>query len=173
VDLFVANYIDLDLATAPTPSPACADSRVPVACGPPGLKGGVNLLYHNWATAGSGTSPSDPASRTRTAATLGDHARLRWTDLAVATIRTRARFTATVTAKTFEDVGVKATCAYARTASRGRHGRGRWRLRPQWDDGHPEDELRRGYLDACANLGGYLEDRTFDGGLGLNTRWLG
>ena len=48
LDLFVANYIDLDLATAPTPdSGLCRYKGVPVACGPPGLTGGKNLLYWN------------------------------------------------------------------------------------------------------------------------------
>ncbi|MDR3411359.1 MAG: VCBS repeat-containing protein, partial [Formivibrio sp.] len=48
LDLFVANYIDLDLATAPLPeSGPCNYKGMLVACGPPGLKGGKNILYHN------------------------------------------------------------------------------------------------------------------------------
>ncbi len=48
LDLFVANYIDLDLATAPVPeSGPCLYKSVMVACGPPGLQGGKNILYHN------------------------------------------------------------------------------------------------------------------------------
>src|SRR5262249_38889561 len=48
LDIFVANYIDLDLATAPTPdSGLCRYKGVKVACGPPGLSGGKNVLYHN------------------------------------------------------------------------------------------------------------------------------
>ena len=48
LDLFVANYIELDLATAPVPeSGPCLYKGVMVACGPPGLNGGKNLLYHN------------------------------------------------------------------------------------------------------------------------------
>src|SRR5947207_2226087 len=48
LDLFVANYIDLDLATAPVPeSGPCLYKAVMVACGPPGLTGGKNILYHN------------------------------------------------------------------------------------------------------------------------------
>src|SRR5207244_9379462 len=38
LDLFVANYIDLDLKTAPTPqSGLCRYKGIQVACGPPGL----------------------------------------------------------------------------------------------------------------------------------------
>ena len=45
LDLFVANYIDLDLATAPVPeSGPCLYKGVMVACGPPGLNGGKNIL---------------------------------------------------------------------------------------------------------------------------------
>ncbi len=48
LDLFVANYIDLDLKTAPVPeSRPCLYKGVMVACGPPGLNGGKNILYHN------------------------------------------------------------------------------------------------------------------------------
>src|SRR6266571_1697772 len=46
LDLFVANYIDLDLKTAPVPeSGPCLYKGVMVACGPPGLVGGKNILY--------------------------------------------------------------------------------------------------------------------------------
>ena len=49
LDLFVANYLDLDLATAPKPgaSPECNWKGVPVNCGPRGLKPGRLHLYHN------------------------------------------------------------------------------------------------------------------------------
>ncbi len=48
LDLFVASYIDLDLKTAPLPETGpCLYKGVMVACGPPGLTGGVNTLYHN------------------------------------------------------------------------------------------------------------------------------
>ena len=48
LDLFVANYIDFDLATAPVPeSGLCRYKGLPVACGPPGLPGGKNALYRN------------------------------------------------------------------------------------------------------------------------------
>ena len=39
LDLFVANYIDLDLKTAPVPeSGPCTYKGIMVACGPPGLE---------------------------------------------------------------------------------------------------------------------------------------
>ena len=49
LDLFVATYLDLDLATAPKPgsTPDCNWKGVPVNCGPRGLKAGRLHLYHN------------------------------------------------------------------------------------------------------------------------------
>ena len=46
LDLFVASYIDLDLKTAPLPETGpCLYKGLTVACGPPGLTGGINMLY--------------------------------------------------------------------------------------------------------------------------------
>src|SRR5215471_554429 len=48
LDLFVASYIDLDLRTAPLPETGpCLYKGLTVACGPPGLPGGSNMLFHN------------------------------------------------------------------------------------------------------------------------------
>ncbi len=49
LDLVVANYVDFDLATAPAPGerPTCIWKGVPVMCGPRGLAGSKNILYHN------------------------------------------------------------------------------------------------------------------------------
>jgi hypothetical protein len=48
LDLFVANYIDFDPKTAPLPeSGPCTYKGILVACGPPGLRGGKNILFHN------------------------------------------------------------------------------------------------------------------------------
>ncbi len=49
LDLVVANYVDFDLATAPAPGdrPTCVWKGVPVMCGPRGLAGAKNILYHN------------------------------------------------------------------------------------------------------------------------------
>ncbi|MGA8408290.1 MAG: CRTAC1 family protein [Candidatus Acidiferrales bacterium] len=50
LDLFVANYADIDVATAPKPSlemPNCNYEGVPVNCGPSGLPLPSHLLYRN------------------------------------------------------------------------------------------------------------------------------
>lgn len=49
LDLFVANYVVFDPAEAPPPggTPYCRYYGLDVACGPQGLGGGTNILYHN------------------------------------------------------------------------------------------------------------------------------
>jgi hypothetical protein len=49
LDLFVANYVNFDLARAPRPGQAmyCNYNDVPVPCGPQGFGGGTNVLYRN------------------------------------------------------------------------------------------------------------------------------
>ncbi len=49
LDLFVANYVDLDLEKTPKPgeSPNCVWKGLPVMCGPRGLPLAHNVLYHN------------------------------------------------------------------------------------------------------------------------------
>jgi hypothetical protein len=49
LDIFVANYVDLDLANVPKPgsSKACEWKGLAVWCGPHGLPAGHNALYHN------------------------------------------------------------------------------------------------------------------------------
>jgi hypothetical protein len=49
LDLYVANYVDLDLAHLPEfgKGPFCQYRGIPVSCGPRGLQGGRDRLYHN------------------------------------------------------------------------------------------------------------------------------
>ncbi len=48
LDLFVSNYINLDLKTAPLPGTGvCNYQGLPVNCGPQGLPRATNLLFHN------------------------------------------------------------------------------------------------------------------------------
>jgi hypothetical protein len=50
LDLFVSNYVEIDLATAPRPSldvPNCNYEGVPTSCGPVGLPAPPHFLYRN------------------------------------------------------------------------------------------------------------------------------
>lgn len=181
LDLFIANYIDLDLATAPTPeSGLCRYKGIAVACGPPGLPGGKNALYRNLGK-GAFADVSDASGVSRTGSTYGlgvvtfDFDNDGWTDVYVANDSNPSALYRNRRDGTFEDIGVRAGCAYSQ-------------------DGKPQagmgvgigDFDRNGTLDIVktnfagdtsslyANTGaGLCEDRTFDAGLGLNTRWLG
>jgi len=49
LDLFIANYVDFDLANTPKPGQGefCVWKEIPVMCGPRGLPLAYNVLYHN------------------------------------------------------------------------------------------------------------------------------
>src|SRR6202035_1328567 len=49
LDLMVANYVDFDVSTTPAPGErsTCIWKGAPVMCGPQGLPGAKNILYHN------------------------------------------------------------------------------------------------------------------------------
>ncbi len=49
LDLFVCNYVDFDIEHVPLPGQKgnCQWKALPIACGPLGLPGGMNILYHN------------------------------------------------------------------------------------------------------------------------------
>lgn len=49
LDIAVANYVSFDFQTVPLPggTPVCQFKELPVVCGPRGLAGGKNILYHN------------------------------------------------------------------------------------------------------------------------------
>src|ERR1051326_1067153 len=72
VDLMVANYVDFDLANAPAPGDraSCIWKGVPVMCGPQGLPGAKNILYHN---RGDGTF-EDVSAKTHVDQTTGHYA---------------------------------------------------------------------------------------------------
>jgi enediyne biosynthesis protein E4 len=181
LDLFVANYIDLDLKTAPLPeSGPCTYKGIMVACGPPGLAPGKNLLYHN---NGDGTF-TDVSEKSGMWNTIGNYALSvavsdldddGWPDIYVANDSTAATLYQNQKDGIFKDVAIEVGAA----------------LSP---DGKPQagmgvsigDYDRDGKLDIVktnfagdtdslyANLGdGSFQDRTYSAGLGINTRFLG
>jgi hypothetical protein len=66
LDLFVSNYLAFNLKTAPDPgtNPYCIYRSLAVNCGPRGLQGETNLLYHNNGD-GTFTDVSEKAKITR------------------------------------------------------------------------------------------------------------
>ncbi len=181
LDLFVANYIDFDIKTAPVPEAAgCAYKGIQVACGPPGLNGGKNCLYRNNGD-GTFTDVSEKAGMTNTigtyalSVTVADLDNDGWPDIYVANDSTAATFYRNQKDGTFKDEAIESGIAYS-------------------PDGKPQagmgvsvgDYNRDGLLDIVKtnfagdtdslyqNLGdGNFEDHTYLSGLGVNTRFLG
>ena len=181
LDLFVANYIDFDLKTAPLPEAAgCAYKGMQVACGPPGLDGGKNILYHNNGD-GTFTDVSKKAGIEDTIGTYGlsvvvaDLDNDGWPDIYVANDSTAATFYQNQKDGTFKDLAIEAGIAYSPDG------------KPQAGMGVAVGDFNRdGLLDIVKtnfagdtdslylNLGdGTFEDHTYLSGLGLNTRYLG
>ena len=181
LDLFVASYIDLDLKTAPLPENGpCLYKGLTVACGPPGLQGGVNMLFQN---NGNGTfsDVSEKAGIRKTDGTYGlgvvvaDFDNDGFSDIYVANDSAPATLYRNNKNGTFTDIALEAGCAYS-------------------VDGKPQagmgvsagDYDRDGWFDIIkTNFAGdtstlyhnvgkaTFDDVTFPAGLGLNTRWLG
>jgi enediyne biosynthesis protein E4 len=95
LDLFIANYVTFDFATAPKPgqNPYCWYRSLPVACGPRGLSFDTNQLYRN---RGNGTFEdvsqqsgiSKPRQNYSLGVLIGDFNNDGWPDIYVACDRT-------------------------------------------------------------------------------------
>ncbi|MGH9370368.1 MAG: FG-GAP repeat domain-containing protein, partial [Vicinamibacterales bacterium] len=119
LDLFAANYIDLDLENTPVPeSGLCRYKGVPVACGPPGLTGGRNVLYHNQGD-GKFDDVSERSGIIRASGTYGlgvstlDFDDDGWVDLYVANDSNPSALYRNNRDGTFTDIAVSAGCAYS------------------------------------------------------------
>jgi hypothetical protein len=181
LDLFAANYIDFDLANAPVPeSGLCRYKGLPVACGPPGLRGGKNVLYHN---KGNGTF-EDVSARAGIIAAAGtyglgvstfDFEGDGWTDIYVANDSNPSTLYRNNHDGTFTDVAVGAGCAYSQD---GKPQAGMGVAIGDYDRNGTMDIFKTNFAGDTSTLyansgAGFCDDRTFQSGLGRNTRWLG
>jgi len=181
LDLFVANYVDFDLKTAPLPEEGpCTYKGIVVACGPPGLAGGRNILYHNGGN-GTFTDVSQKSGMWNAVGTYGlsvaasDLDNDGWPDIYVANDSAPATLYLNQKDGTFKDVAIENGAALSAEA------------KPQAGMGVSIGDYNRdGNLDVVktnfagdtdslyTNLGdGVFEDRTYPSGLGVNTRLLG
>ena len=181
LDLLAANYIDLDLARAPTPdSGLCRYKGVKVACGPPGLTGGKNVLFHN---RGDGTfeDVSDKSGITKASGTYGlgvstlDFDDDGWVDAYVANDSNPGALYRNNHDGTFTDVAVTSGCAYSQD---GKPQAGMGVAIGDYDHNGTMDIFKTNFAGDTstlyANSGqGFCDDRTFAAGIGVNTRWLG
>jgi enediyne biosynthesis protein E4 len=181
LDLFVANYIDLDLATAPVPeSGPCTYKGIMVACGPPGLKGGKNILYHNNGD-GTFTDVSQVAGILSANGTYGlgvltaDFDNDGWPDIYVANDSTASALYKNLKNGKFTDVAMEAGCALS---ADGKPQAGMGVSAIDYDLDGNLDILKTNFAGDTPSLyrnigGGNFEDATFPAGLGKHTQYLG
>jgi len=181
LDLFVANYIDMDLATAPVPeSGPCLYKGVMVACGPPGLIGGKNILFHN---NGDGTfkDVSESAGILSANGTYGlgvltgDFDNDGWPDIYVANDSTASALYQNRKNGKFTDIAMEAGCALS---ADGKPQAGMGVSAADYDLDGNLDIVKTNFAGDTPslyhNLGGAtFEDTTFNGGLGKHTQYLG
>ncbi len=182
LDLMVANYVDFDLSTAPAPGerPTCMWKGAPVMCGPRGLPGAKNILYHN---RGDGTF-EDVTTRARIDRTDGhycfsvstlDFDEDGWPDIFVACDSTPSILYHNNHDGTFTDVAVTAGAAFNED---GREQAGMGSTVADYNgDGHL-DIFKTNFSDDTStlyrnNADGTFTDATSVAGLGLYTQYLG
>ena len=181
LDLFVANYIDMDLATAPVPeSGPCLYKSVMVACGPPGLQGGKNLLYHNNGD-GTFTDVSEAAGILSANGTYGlgvltaDFDNDGWPDVYVADDSTASALYQNKKNGKFQDIAIEAGCALS---ADGKPQAGMGVSAADYDMDGNLDIVKTNFAGDTPSLyrnqgGANFEDATFTAGLGAHTQFLG
>ena len=120
LDLFVSNYIDVDLKELPLPGHGtnCTWKGIPVFCGPRGLKGTQNILYRNngdgtftdVSKASGVTNPSGHYSMTASVIDYNDDG---WPDILVVCDSTPSILYRNNKNGTFTDVAVERGVAYS------------------------------------------------------------
>jgi enediyne biosynthesis protein E4 len=197
LDLFVANYVNFDPQTAPQPgdNQYCRYYGLSVGCGPQGLGGGTNILYHN---RGDGTF-EDVSERSGVAVPRGPSAptidRVQWIpfgsyglgvcaadfdndgwpDIYVACDSVPSRFYHNKQNGTFEEIGSDIGCALNENGTaQGGMGIGVG----DYDCDGWLDIVKTNYSDQTANLyhnngDGTFYDAVYQAGMGGNTKYLG
>ena len=182
LDLMVANYVDFDLATTPGPGerPTCLWKGAPVMCGPQGLPGAKNILYHN---RGDGTF-EDVTTKSHIDQTDGHYAFSvttldydddGWPDIFVACDSTPSILYHNNRDGTFKDVAVTAGAAFNED---GRSQAGMGSTAADYNGDGRLDIFKTNFSDDTATLyrnngDGTFDDVTYPAGLGLHTQYLG
>jgi len=181
LDLFVANYIDLDLATAPVPeSGPCLYKSIMVACGPPGLNGGKNILFHNNGD-GTFTDVSEQSGILQASGTYGlgvltaDFDNDGWPDIYVANDSTASALYQNKRDGKFVDIAIEAGCALSPD---GKPQAGMGVSAIDYDMDGNLDIVKTNFAGDTPSLyhalgGANFEDATFVAGLGAHTQYLG
>jgi hypothetical protein len=182
LDLIVANYVDFDLSTTPAPGerPTCLWKGAPVMCGPQGLPGAKNILYHN---RGDGTF-EDVSAKSHIDQTDGHYAFSvttldydddGWPDIFVACDSTPSILYHNNRDGTFKDVAITAGAAFNED---GRAQAGMGSTVADYNGDGRFDIFKTNFSDDTATLyrnngDGTFDDVTYAAGLGLHTQYLG
>ena len=182
LDLMVANYVDFDVSTAPAPGEraSCVWKGVPVMCGPRGLPGAKNILYHNL----GGGKFEDVTAKAKIDQTSGHYAFSvstldydddGWPDIYVACDSTPSILYHNNRDGTFTDRAVVAGAAFNED---GREQAGMGSTVADYDGDGKLDIFKTNFSDDTSTLyrnngNGTFDDVTFAAGLGLYTRYLG
>jgi len=181
LDLFVCNYIDFDMKATPVPGQTgyCQWKGIPVMCGPRGLQGGHNILYHNNGN-GTFTDVSEkagilkPDRRYSITAVAYDFDNDGWPDIYVAVDSEPSILLHNKHDGTFEDIAVIAGCAYNED---GQEQAGMGVGVADYDCDGWLDIFKTNFTDDTPDLyhnngDGTFTDVTFVSGLGVNTQYV-
>ena len=181
LDLFVCNYIKLDPAKVPPPAndPLCQWKGIPVMCGPRGLTGDTNVLYHNNGD-GTFTDVSEkagilkPGPRYSITAVSYDFDNDGWPDIYVAVDSEPSILFHNNRDGTFTDVAVASGCAYSEN---GHEQAGMGVAVSDYNCDGWFDIFKTNFADDTCNLyrnngDGTFTDETFASGVGINNRYV-
>lgn len=181
LDLFVCNYLQLDPEKIPPASDThfCQWKGVPIMCGPRGLPGDTNLLYHN---NGDGTFTDvsakagilKPGPRYSITAVSYDFDNDGWPDIYVAVDSQPSILYQNNHDGTFTDVAVGAGCAYSDS---GHEQAGMGVAVADYDCDGWFDIFKTNFADDTSNLyhnngDGTYSDVTFSAGTGVNDKYV-
>ena len=181
LDLFVCNYIKLDPATTSmeTDAASCQWKGIPVMCGPRGLPGDTNLLYHN---NGDGTFTDvsqksgilKPGPRYSITAVSYDFDNDGWPDIYVAVDSQPSILFQNNHDGTFTDIAVIAGCSYSEN---GHEQAGMGVGVGDYDCDGWFDIFKTNFADDTCNLyhnngDGTFTDVTFSSGIGINNHYV-
>ncbi len=181
LDLFVANYLELDLARTPAPgaNPNCSWLGLPVICGPRGLPFSTNLLYHNnrngaFTDVSAASGIGRPAESYALGVLAADLDADGWQDLYVACDSTRSLFYRNRGNGTFAERAVMVGLAYDEG---GMEQAGMGVALGDYDRDGLLDIVKTNFVDDYPNLyrnvgkAGF-QDRTLAAGLGVNPQYV-
>jgi enediyne biosynthesis protein E4 len=182
LDLFVCNYVKFDLAQAASSAGAasCQWKGIPVMCGPRGLIGDTNLLYHNngdgtFADVSERAGILKPGPRFSITAVSYDFDNDGWPDIYVAVDSEPSMLFHNNHDGTFTDIGVIAGCAYSEA---GHEQAGMGVAVADYDCDGWLDIFKTNFTDDTCNLyhnngDGSFSDVTFPSGIAVNSRYVG